>query len=74
MLWTIDSGGNKTINLLVKTSTFSLECLLVDYKDRKKNFYEWTKVADTLKSEIAQVTATFFGLQRTRNSSTRKHL
>ena len=74
MLWTIDSGGNKTMNLLIKTSTFSLECLLEDYEDRNKNFYEWTKVAETLQSEIVQVTATFFGLQRTRNSSMRKHL
>ena len=25
-LWIIDCGGNKTINLLIKNSTFSLEC------------------------------------------------
>ena len=26
MLWTVDCGGNKTINLLSSNSTFSLEC------------------------------------------------
>ena len=36
MLWTVDCGGNKTINLLSKNSTFSLECFLEDYKNRKK--------------------------------------
>ena len=36
-------------------------------------FNEWTKVTETLQSEIAQVTVTFFGLQRTQNSSMRKH-
>ena len=58
MLWTIDCGGNKTINLLIKNSTFSLECFLEDYKDRNKKFNELTKVAETLQSEIAQVAAT----------------
>ena len=73
MLWTIDCGGNKTTNLLSKNSTFSLECFLEDYKDRNQKFNEWTKVAELLQSEIAQVTVTFFGLQRTRNSTMRKH-
>ena len=73
MLWTIDCGGSKTINLLIKNSTFSLECFLKDYKDRNKKFNEWTKIAETLQSEIAQVTVTFSGLQRMRNSSMRKH-
>ena len=36
-------------------------------------FNEWTKVTETLQSEIAQLTVTFFGLQRTQNSSMRKH-
>ena len=44
-----------------------------DSKDRNKKFDEWTKVAGTLQSEIAQVTVTFSGLQRTRNSSMLKH-
>ena len=43
------------------------------YKDRNKKFNEWTKVAETLQSEIAQVTVTFSGLQRTRNSNMSKH-
>ena len=73
ILWTIDCGGNKTINLLIKNSTFSLECFLEDYKDRNKKFNKRTKAAETLQSEIPQVTVTFFGLQRTRNSSMRKH-
>ena len=47
---------------------------LKDYKDRNKKFNEWTKVAETLESEIAQATSlTYSGLQRTRNSSMRKH-
>ena len=46
---------------------------LKDYKDRNKKFNEWTKVAETLQSEIAQVTVTLFGLQRTRNLSMHKH-
>ena len=73
MLCTIDCGGSKTINLTSKNSTFSLECFLEDYKDRNKKFNEWTKVAETLQSEIAQVTVAFSGLQRTPNSSMRKH-
>ena len=73
MLWTIDCGGSKTINLLIKNSTFFLECFLEDYKERNKKFNKWTKVAETPQSEIAQVTVTFSGLQRTRNSSMRKH-
>ena len=73
MLWTIDCGGNKTINFLSENSIFSLECFLEDYKDRNKKFNEWTKVAETLQSEIAQVTVTSSGLQRPRNSSIRKH-
>ena len=36
MLWAIDCGRNKTINLLIITSTFSLECFSDDYKDRNK--------------------------------------
>ena len=36
-------------------------------------FNEWIKVTEMLQSEIAQVTVTFFGLQRTQNSSMRKH-
>ena len=50
MLWTIDCGENKTINLLIKDSTFSLECFLKDYKDRNKKFTNWTKVAERLQS------------------------
>ena len=73
ILWTIDCGENKTINLLIKNSTFSLECFLEDYKDRYKKFNEWTKVGERMQSEIAQVTVTFFGLQRPPNSSMRKH-
>ena len=73
MLWTVDCGVNKTINLRIKNSTFFLECFLEDYKDRNKKFNEWIKVAETLQSEIAQVTVTFSGLQRTQNSSMRKH-
>ena len=65
MLWTIDCGGNKTINLLIKNSIFSLECFLEDYKDRNKKFNSWTKVAETLQSELAQVTVIFSGLQHT---------
>ena len=38
-----------------------------------KKFNEWTKAAENLQSELAQVTVTFSGLQRTRNSSMRKH-
>ena len=72
MLWTVDCGGNKIINLPSKNSTFSLECILEDYKDCNKKFNERTKVAETLQSEIAQVTTTFSGLQPTRNSSIRK--
>ena len=73
MLWTVDCGGSKTIDLISKSSTFSLECFLEDCKDRKKKFNEGTKVAEPLQSEIEQVTATFSGLQRTRKSSARKH-
>ena len=36
-------------------------------------FNEWTKVAEMLQSKIAQVMITFSGLQRTQNSSMRKH-
>ena len=43
MLWTVDCGENKTINLLSKNSTISLECFLEDYKNCKKKFNEWTK-------------------------------
>ena len=69
----MDRGGSKTINLLRENSTFSLEYFLEDYKDRNKKFNEWTKVAETLQSEIARVTVTFSGLQRTQNLSMRKH-
>ena len=70
----MDCRANKTINLLSKNSTFFLECFLEDYKNHKKKFNEWTKVAETLHSEIAQVkSVTFSGLQRRRNSSIRKH-
>ena len=73
MLWTRDCGGNKTINLQSKDATFSLKCFLEDYKNRKK-VNEWIQVAETLGSEIAQVTSvTFSNLQRTRNSSMCKH-
>ena len=45
-----------------------------DYKNRKKKLNEWTKVAETSQSEIAQVTSVAFsGLQCARNSSIRKH-
>ena len=74
MLWTIDCGGNKTIDLLSRNSTFSLERFLKDNKDHNKKFDEWTKAAGTLQSEIAQVTSvTFSDLHRARNSSMRKH-
>ena len=73
MLWTIDCKENKTINFLIKNSTFSLERFLEDYKDRNKKFNKRTKVAETLQLQIAQVTVTFFGLQRMRNLSMRKH-
>ena len=73
VLWTVDCGENKTINLLSKNSTFSPECFSEGYKDRNKKFNEWTKVAESLQSKIAQVTVTCSGLQRTRNSSMRKH-
>ena len=73
MLWTVVCGGNKTIDLLCRNSTFSLECFLEDYKYRNKKFNGWTKVLQLLQSEIAQFTVTFSGLQRKRNSSKRKH-
>ena len=73
MLWTVVFGGNKTIDLLSRNSTFTLKCFLEDYKDRNKKFNEWTKAAETLQSEIAQVMVTFSRLQRTRNSSMRNH-
>ena len=73
MLCIIDCRGNKTLNFLSKNSTFSLECFSEDYKDRNKKFNEWTKVAETLQSELSQVAVTFSGLQRKRNSSVRKH-
>ena len=44
-----------------------------DYKDRNKKCNEWTKVAEPPQIEIAQVTVTLSGLQRTQNSSMRKH-
>ena len=74
MLWTIDCGGNKTINLLIKNLTCSRECFLEDSKDRNKKFKEWNKVAETLQSEIAQVTVTFSGLQGMRNLSIMKDI
>ena len=43
MLWTIDRGGNKTINLLSKNSAFSLECFLEDYRNRKKSLMSGQK-------------------------------
>ena len=61
------------MNLLIKNSRFSLECFLEGYKDRNKKFNALTKVAETLQSEIAQVTVAFFVLQRLQNSSIRKH-
>ena len=73
MLRTVVCGRNKTTDLLSRNSTFSLECSLEDYKDSNKMFNGWTKAAETLLSEIAQVTVTFSGLQRKRNSSMRKH-
>ena len=69
----MDCEGNKTINLLSKNSTLSLECFSKDYEDRNKKFNEWTKVADTLQSETAQIAVTFSALQRTRNSIIRRH-
>ena len=45
MRWT---GGNKTIDLLIKNLMFSLECFLEDYRDRNKKFDEWTKVEEPL--------------------------
>ena len=56
-----------------KKSKFSLKYVLEDYKKRNKKFNKWTKVTETLQSEIAQVTVTFFGLQRTQNSSMHNH-
>ena len=56
-----------------KNLRLSLECFLEDCKKCNKKFNEWTKVTETLQSEITQVTVTFFGLQRTQNSSMRKH-
>ena len=38
---------------------------LEDNQDRNKKLNEWTKVAEPLQSEIAQVTVTFSSLQRT---------
>ena len=52
---------------------FSLKYVLEDYKKRNKKFNEWTKVTETLQSEIAQVTVTFFGLQPTPYSRMCKH-
>ena len=46
---------------------------LEDYKDRNKKFNNWTKVAETLQLEIAQVIVIFSGLQHTCCSSMRKH-
>ena len=43
------------------------------YKNRNKKFNEWAKVPEPLQLEIARVTVTFSGLQRTQNSSMRKH-
>ena len=73
ILWTEVCGGNKTIDWLSRNSTFFLDCFLEDNKDRNKKFDKRTKVAETLQAEIAQITVTFSGLQRTRNSSLRKH-
>ena len=73
MLWTVTCEGNKTVDLLSRNSIFSLECLLKDNKDRNKMFNEWTKAAETLKSEIAQVAVTCSDLQSRRNSSMRWH-
>ena len=36
MLWTVVCEGNKTIDLLSRNSTSSLECFLKDNKDRNK--------------------------------------
>ena len=38
MLWTVVCGGNKAIDLLSRTLTFSLECYLEDKKGRIKKF------------------------------------
>ena len=73
MLWTLVCGGNNIIGLLSRSLTFSLEHFLKDNKDRNKKLNKWTKAAETLQSEIAQVTVRFFELQRTRNSSMRNH-
>ena len=73
VLWSVVCGGNKIIDLLSRSSTFSLECFLKDNKDRNKQVIKWTKAAETLPSEIAQVTVAFSGLQPTQNSSMREH-
>ena len=73
MLLTVVCGRNKAIDLLSRNSTFSLECFLEGNKDCNKKFNERTKAAETLQSEIAQVTVTFSGLQRKRNSSMCKY-
>ena len=73
MLWIVVCGGNKTIDLLSRNLTFSLECFLKGNKDRNKKFNEWTKAVETLRSEIAQVTVAFSGLQHTQNLIMHKH-
>ena len=52
ILYTVDCGENKTINLLIKNSTLSLECFLEDYKANNKKFNEWTNAAETLRIGI----------------------
>ena len=62
MLWTVVFRGSKTIDLLSRKLTSSLAGFFFkDCKDCNKKFNEWTKEAETLKSETAQVTATFSG-------------
>ena len=70
---TVICGGNKLIALLSRNSAFPLKCFFEDNRDRNNKLNEWTKAAETLQSEIAQVTVTFPGLQRKQNASMRKH-
>ena len=56
ILWTVVCERNKNVDLVSRNSTFFLECFLEDNEDRNKKFDEWTKAAEMLQSEIAQVT------------------
>ena len=72
MLWTVDCGETKPLICLVKARHSLWNVFWKTVKTAKK-FNQGTKVVETLQSEIAQVTATFSGLQRTRKSGTRKY-